>query len=55
MITGDPIVIKIIERYLKRRLTELERRGECPVRCGKQIVFVPQVNLLQIHNKNSVK
>lgn len=55
MMIGDPIVIKILERVLRRRLTDEEKSGERLVRAGRHKVKIPQVNILYIHNKNSVK
>lgn len=55
MILGDPIVVKILERVLKRKLTKEEKSGEKVVHAGRHKVIVPQVNILWVHNKNSVK
>lgn len=55
MIIGDPIVVKILERLLKRRLTIEEKNGQQLVRAGSQVIKIPQVNIVWVHNKNSVK
>lgn len=55
MMICDPIVVKILERVLKRRLTQDEKCGLKLVRAGRHRVKVPQVNIQWIHNKNSVK
>lgn len=55
MIIGDPIVVKIIERLLKRRLTIEEKNGQQLVRAGSQVIKIPQINVQYIHNKNSCK
>lgn len=54
-IIGDPIVVKILERALKRRLTAEEKSGQKLVVAGGHVVKIPQVNIQYIHNKNSVK
>ena len=55
MMIADPIVVKILERVLRRRLTDEEKNGQRLVRAGRHKVKIPQVNIQWIHNKNSVK
>ena len=55
MMIGDPIVIKILERVLRRKLTKDEKSGERVVIAGSHKVKIPQVNIQYIHNKNSCK
>lgn len=55
MIIADPIVVKILERALRRRLSQLEKCGEKIVVVGKHKVIVPQVHIQWIHNTNSVR
>ena len=53
MIIGDPIVQKILERVLKRRLTEDEKRGIKPVIIKSHRVRIPQINRYSIYSKSN--
>ena len=55
MIIGDPIIQKILERVLRRSLTDEEKRGIKPVRVRSQTIKIPQISIAWIHNKNSCK
>jgi hypothetical protein len=59
MLIGDPIQIKIIEKKIKRRLTEEEKCGQRAIRVylDEQIrmIRIAQVSLYWLHNTNSCK